>query len=319
MRALVQACAMSLAQLYGYGRHPLLAVRFRRALGYWPNIAAPSSYNEKLLWRKVFDRNPLFTELSDRLKAQDYLVSRSSGALSSAPRLWVGLDGAAIPDAALAPGTVLKATHGSGWNEFIEAEPVDRPAIRNRASQWLARRYGAATGEWGYRGVQPRLVVERLLHGSAGQPLLELKLHAMNGRLAMCFAMTHPKRKGARYAIFDRDGRRLKARAAVVYNRDEHVLPADFRLPREFAAARKSIEQASRGIDYARFDVLVAEGGLHAGEVTLYCNAGLAAYDDPAIDKLLSGCWSLADSWFVGQVQQGWRELYRQALAARLG
>lgn len=54
-------------------RHPALVARFAMRLGYLPNPAAPSRYNELMLWRKIVDRNPLFVTLTDKLAAKAYI------------------------------------------------------------------------------------------------------------------------------------------------------------------------------------------------------------------------------------------------------
>ena len=53
-----------LVNLFAYIRHPFNVKLFRRRVGYFPNIALPRRYNEKMLWRKIFDHNPLFADSS---------------------------------------------------------------------------------------------------------------------------------------------------------------------------------------------------------------------------------------------------------------
>lgn len=41
-------------------REPYISSVLRPIVGHAPNVALPLRYHEKLLWRKIFDRNPLF-------------------------------------------------------------------------------------------------------------------------------------------------------------------------------------------------------------------------------------------------------------------
>ena len=36
------------------------------------NIDNPKTYNEKLQWMKLYDRNPLYTKLCDKYEVKDY-------------------------------------------------------------------------------------------------------------------------------------------------------------------------------------------------------------------------------------------------------
>ncbi|TPI62141.1 hypothetical protein FJ420_24420 [Mesorhizobium sp. B3-1-3] len=45
-------------------------------LGYRPNPAAPTRYNELTLWRKIVDRNPRFVTPTDKLAAKAYYPRR---------------------------------------------------------------------------------------------------------------------------------------------------------------------------------------------------------------------------------------------------
>ena len=301
--------------IYSYLRYARLVLQFRRKMGYWPNVSRPARYNEKLLWRKIFDLNPRFTRLSNRALAQEYLVEQAGNQVSFAPRIWMGDDIETIPDEVFESPSVLKALHGSGWNVFIEDDQVERSSVKELARSWLARRYGKAHHEWAYFGVEPGVIAEKMLANDDGSPLIEFKFHACNGKVVMCFVMTNPKRAGAQHAIFDRDGCRLSARAAVVYEKDEDLLPADFELPLAFFDARACVEKASQGIDYARYDIMSVNSKIFAGEITIYCCGGYASYNTEEIENRLTAAWNLQDSWFLTTSQKGWRYLYARALS----
>jgi hypothetical protein len=47
--------------------------RFFNSLGYYPDLKNPQSYNEKILWKKIYDRNPLLTVVADKYKVREYI------------------------------------------------------------------------------------------------------------------------------------------------------------------------------------------------------------------------------------------------------
>ena len=111
-----------LVNLWAYCRHPFLVARFFRALKYLPSIALPDNYNEKILWRKVFDHNPLIGALSDKLWAKQYFQEHCAG-IQTAEVLWSGDRASDIPSEVLQGTVVVKTNHGSGFNYFVPYFP----------------------------------------------------------------------------------------------------------------------------------------------------------------------------------------------------
>ncbi|MWV70377.1 hypothetical protein [Helicobacter saguini] len=47
--------------------------RHQTIFGYTPDFANPKTFNEKINHRSLYDRNPLYTPLADKLKARIYI------------------------------------------------------------------------------------------------------------------------------------------------------------------------------------------------------------------------------------------------------
>ena len=54
---------------------PALRRRFREACEYDLNLDDPKTFSEKLQWRKVYDRNPLFPVLLDKVRMPEWARS----------------------------------------------------------------------------------------------------------------------------------------------------------------------------------------------------------------------------------------------------
>lgn len=48
--------------------------RHKRHFGYKADFANPRTFNERIIHRILFDRNPIYTHLSDKLKARIYIA-----------------------------------------------------------------------------------------------------------------------------------------------------------------------------------------------------------------------------------------------------
>lgn len=54
------------------------AKRHKKIFGYEANFANPRTFNEKIIHRILFDRNPLYSHLADKLKARIYITHKLS-------------------------------------------------------------------------------------------------------------------------------------------------------------------------------------------------------------------------------------------------
>ncbi len=303
--------------LWAYCRHPLLVARFFRALKYLPSIARPGTYNEKILWRKIFDHNPLIGILSDKLRAKQYFHEHC-GEIQTAEVLWSGDRACDIPDEILRENVVVKTNHGSGFNLFLQDNNFDRHVLNAQVERWVQHYpYGRKSGEWGYTQVRPRVYVERMLRTDKQAEPVQLNFSTFAGHPVMGLVITGavygPKQAG----IFDADGKRLGGTPQHFLS-PEQQLPADYELPNSFAKAVAYASILGKQLDYARIDFLAMGDDLFASEITFYTLGGYATYTDPGIERLLSGAWDIRQSWFQHQPQTGWRKMYVQQLDAYL-
>ena len=50
--------------------------RHKKIFGYTPDFKNPQTFNEKIVHRILYDRNPLYTALADKLKARIYIAAK---------------------------------------------------------------------------------------------------------------------------------------------------------------------------------------------------------------------------------------------------
>lgn len=307
----------NMVDLWSYCRHPLLVARFCRELGYLPSIGLPDTYNEKILWRKIFDRNPLIGTLSDKLQAKQYVVE-TCPEIKSASVLWSGERAEDIPGEVLMGSVVVKTNHGSGFNIFIQEQGLDRQSLNAKVNRWLRHHpYGRKSGEWGYRPVQPIVYVEQMLCTDRQAEPTQLNFSTFAGNPVMALVITGAVHGPRRAGMFAADGRRL-AGTPHHFVRPDQQLPQDYELPKCFHKAVACAARLGEQLDYARIDFLALEEELFASEITFYTLGGYAAYTDPATERLLSRAWDLRRSWFMASPASGWRKIYTQHLNVAL-
>ncbi|MFN3231278.1 MAG: ATP-grasp fold amidoligase family protein [Alphaproteobacteria bacterium] len=310
-------CAM--VNVLIYLRHPRNIVRFRRVVGYFPNVAMPRRYNEKMLWRKVFDHNPRFVVFSDKLATKD-LQAQLCPDLKRADILWVGKRAGDIPDGILANPVAIKANHGCGFNLLLPDGCTADELPADRVDDWLKTAFGRRDLEWAYQPVIRELFVEELLMARPGHPLVELSVHAVDGDALFIEVVVDNTGAARQKGYFRPDGTRWKAiEKQPIAGKPGASLADDFKIPQTFREALAHARVLGTGVDYARFDFFSLGDCLYGGEITVYPGAGLTRHDHfLTYNAYLSGHWDLLKSWFLS-ARQGWpTQIYANALRRRL-
>jgi hypothetical protein len=292
-----------------YLLYPREVLRFRRRLKRWPSPGNPRTFADKMLWRKVFDRNPLFPIVSDKLRVKSYASERVPDLLS--PRtLWSGDHAEDIPSDLLNGSVVVKANHASGLMFFVISGEIDRAAMNAMANQWLMVAYHKRRNEWGYADIDRRLMVEEMLMDGDKPVRKELKFHVFGGRVYLCnFILDRGTQ--TRSCAFRRDGTRIGP--IGIYGGDlTEPLPDVY--PRAVAVA----EALSADFDYIRCDLYVVDDNLYLGELTVYGQGGYTDFKSTDVMHEMGERWNISQSWFLTTQQPGFKGLYADALRTQL-
>ncbi|MDU1763586.1 MAG: ATP-grasp fold amidoligase family protein, partial [Anaerococcus vaginalis] len=105
---------------------------FKATMDYPLNLENPKSFNEKLQWLKLYDRNPLYTKLVDKYKVREY-ISEKIGEDYLIPLLGVWDDPEEIDFDSLPNKFVLKCNHNSGLGMCIctDKSKIDIKKVKN--------------------------------------------------------------------------------------------------------------------------------------------------------------------------------------------
>jgi hypothetical protein len=259
---------------------------YRRVTGRSPSLLRPRRFTEKMQWRKLFELDPTFAVLSDKLASRDFVAARI-GPGRQADLLWQGIDPNAIPFDRLVPPYVLKSTHASG-HVLIVRDPagLDVTAARAAARGWLTSCHGSAMNEPAYIHLPRRLIVERLVQRPDGTPPMEHRISVFDGRVIFIRTNTHDENGQTRFAdLYSRDWTWLPINWGTV----PHPVPPP--RPVRLAELIELAERLGAGLSYCRVDIYDCGDTLTVGELTLYPQSGLAVYDDPAHDFTMGAPW----------------------------
>jgi hypothetical protein len=302
--------AILLANAFVYLRHPAKVLIFYKYVRYWPNVCDPKTKHEKFLWRKVFDRNPVYRLIADKLAVRGFIKTRCPD-LAMADVVWTGTSPEQIPDALLQPDVVIKTNNGTSRNIFITADaPVDRALIDERIARWLTRPHGIMHGEWVYGQIPPRVFIEKLVTTPGDPEFVDICCHTLMGRCLLVTVDKDVKKKSERIALYDAQANRLPIQFRDNASAEPCAeLPEDFTVPATFAEAVRCAESIARDFDYVRVDFMSTGSRLYFCECTVFPMGGFSVISG-GTDDSIAAAWDLRNSQFLQQPQRGITGLY---------
>lgn len=247
----------------------------------------PITFNEKLQWLKLYNRNPLFTKLVDKRAVKDW-VKNVIGEEYVIPTLSVFDSIKQIDPESLPSQFVLKCTHDSG-SVYVcsDKNNFDFPAAIQGLSKSLSRNYFWEGREWPYKNVSHKIILEQYISNRDNSDLKDYKFFCFNG-VIKCFKID-----------FDRDTKHRANYYDMNYNLlpfGEAVCPPDFSkkltIPSNIGVIIDLVSKIAAKIPspFERIDFYDVDGHPYFGEITFFPCGGHGLFTDSEWDKIL-GDW----------------------------
>ena len=262
-----------------------LKLKYRIIFGKKLNLNNPQTFNEKLQWLKLYDRNPMYTMLTDKYEVRKY-VAEVIGEEHLIPLLGVWERFEEIDFDKLPNEFVLKPTHTSG-DIFIckDKSKVDLTELRKIVNKWLKREYYWFHREWPYKNIKPRIIAEKYMVDESGIELKDYKFMCFNGKPKILFVVSNRHLEGGlKMDFYDLDWNLLPFERH--YKRSGKVMPK----PRSFNKMIEIAEKLSQGIPFVRVDLYEVDGHPYFGELTFYPGAGFEEFTPEEWDYII-GSW----------------------------
>lgn len=141
---------------------------FRAYMGSKLNLENPQTFNEKLQWLKLYDRNPAYTQLVDKYAVREY-IKKTIGEEYLIPLLGVWDSFDEINFDKLPNQFVLKCNHDSGSVIICkDKKSFDIDSARKQLSKALHTNAYPIYKEWPYKNVKPRIIAEKYMEDNSG-------------------------------------------------------------------------------------------------------------------------------------------------------
>ncbi|MCC8081750.1 MAG: glycosyl transferase [Lachnospiraceae bacterium] len=259
--------------------------------GTWLNLDDPATFNEKLQWLKLHDKNPLCPIWVDKYAAKQY-VADCVGEEYVIPTygVWDGFDD--IDFSALPETFVLKCTHDCGGVCICRGKDSwDMHAAKRMITASLKRNYYWVGREWPYRDVPPRILAEKYLGTGENQEesLTDYKVHVFSGVPKVILVCTDRfSAHGMNEDFYDCEWNHLDIRRKRYPNRKDFI-PKPEHLGEMISVAAK----LAGDVPFVRVDFYETGGRLMFGEMTLYPASGFETFLPEEADQMLGSLLSL--------------------------
>lgn len=262
-----------------------LKISFILKIGRKLNLENPQTFNEKLQWLKLYNRNPQYTQMVDKVEAKHY-VADIIGEEYIIPTIGVYDTVDEIPWDTLPKQFVLKCTHDSGG--VIICKDKAQLNIKNavqKLKKGLNKSYYYQNREWPYKNIRPRIICEEYKVDESGYELKDYKFFCFNGEVK-CLKVDFDRAVGHRANYYDRNWNLLKF--------GECICPPDFNRkiekPKTLDKMISLAEQLSKGIAFVRIDFYSIGKQIYFGEITFFPASGLGLFTSEKWDSKL-GAW----------------------------
>ena len=248
------------------------------------NLKNPKTYNEKLNWLKLHDKNPIYTRIVDKFEAKEY-VKDIIGDQYIIPTLgvWDNFDDIDFDE--LPQQFVLKCAHDSEGLVIVkDKDKLDKEMAKNKIESALKQNFFYIGREWPYKNVKPRIIAEKYMEDHIDGELRDYKFFCFDGEPKAMFVASDRASDNVKFDYFDLNFNHLDIKQK--YPHAEQPL----RKPVTFEKMIELSKVLSKGFPHVRVDFYEVDGQLYFGELTFYHFSGFMPFEPNKWDKIF-GDW----------------------------
>lgn len=243
------------------------------------------TYNQKLQWLKLYNRNPLYTQLVDKYGVREYVANKIGGEyLIPLLGMWDKTDDINIET--LPKQFVLKCTHDSGGLVICkDKNELNVDEAKRKLNKSMGHNYFWAQREWPYKNVEPRIIAEKYMVDEKTNELRDYKFFCFDGEVKAMFVATD-RGVDTRFNFFDTDFNHIPLKQ--YYPNADSV--KKIQKPRLFEEMKVIASKLSEDMPHVRVDLYEINGKIYFGELTFFHFSGWKKFEPRHYDELF-GSW----------------------------
>ena len=229
----------------------------------------PQTFNEKLQWLKLHDRNELYKKLVDKYEVKKYVES-IIGKEYIIPTINKYEKFDEIKFDELPNQFVLKCTHDSGGIVICkDKKQLDIDNARKKINKSLKNNFYYMFREWAYKEVRPRIIAEEYM----GEELNDYKIFCFNGEPKFTLVCSNRVGKHKNTDFFDNNWNHLNFTREHSKNSNTPI-----NKPENFDEMLEIARKLSNKLQFIRVDLYNINGHIYFGELTFYPSGGFEGF-----------------------------------------
>lgn len=263
---------------------------FKLRMGYNLDLQNPQTFNEKLQWLKLNDRNPTYTKMVDKYEVKKYVAS-IIGEKYIIPTLGVYNDFDDIDFNKLPNLFVIKCTHDSGGLVICkDKSKLKITKVKRKINEFLERKYFYIHREWPYKNVKPRIIIEKYMCTKKQKELIDYKFFCFNGNPKIILVCSERFSSNNMCETWFDDKWNF-----LDIIESSHRVDKTIKKPINFSKMMEFSKKLSKDIPFVRVDFYEINGKMYFGELTFFPASGFEKFEPEEWDYKLGEMLKLPD------------------------
>lgn len=248
-----------------------LRIKYRIVHGRKLNLTTPRTFSEKLQWLKLYNHQPEYVVLVDKIKVKEW-VAEKIGTEYIIPTIAIYDKAEDIDFNALPDKFVIKCNHNSGKGMYIckNKSSINVNKVRKALKSGLKEDYFITSREWPYKDVPRKILVEQFMKNGVDLELADYKFFCFDGSPKYC-QVIKDRTTNETIDFFDMDWKHqpfIGLTSGVKHSNTE--IPR----PRQFDLMKKIVSTLASGMSFSRIDLYDVNGKVYFGEITFFPASG---------------------------------------------
>lgn len=264
--------------------------KYKAQTGNTLDLANPKTFNEKLQWLKLYNRNPQYTILVDKYKVREYIAA-TLGEDYLIPLLGVWDKPEEIDFDALPNQFVLKCNHNSGLGMCIckDKSKLDKQKVIKELRKGLHENFYLKHREWPYKDVPRKIIAEQFMTEESGGELMDYKIHCFDGKPEFILVCSDRfSESGLREDFYDTTWNLLDIRRPNCPNSKNGI-----QKPELLDEMLRLAGILSKDMPFSRIDFYIINSKIYFGEITFFPTSGYGAFDPESADEWIGNLLTL--------------------------
>lgn len=254
-------------------------VVFRVKNGYFCNLNNPTTFNEKVQWRKKYQHDSRYPMLVDKWEVREYISQIEPKILVPTYGVYSKIEDINFEE--LPDSFIMKPTHGFGKVVICsDKKTLDKEEVLKTAQKWFSYNQFSITGEWQYKDLKPRIIVDTLL----GENIKDYKFFCFDGE-PYAIQIDSDRYTNHKRQLLDTNWKKIPC--SLAYPDDTSVLEKPTELEEMLDISRK----LSKGFDFVRVDLFLVNGKIYFSELTFTPGNGMDRFTPYDMDSQFGSQW----------------------------